>query len=71
LPAGQAYPPLAICPINRACNMHNAHSMELLGRIATAFGISLVLTLLLLLIYQDDSAQAANGPSSATIAESR
>lgn len=51
--------------------MQNAHSMELLGRIAVAFGISLVLTLLLLLIYQDDSAQAANGPSSATIAGSR
>ena len=32
--------------------------MELLGRVATAIGISLVLTLLLLVLYQDDSAQA-------------
>jgi hypothetical protein len=32
--------------------------MELLGRVAVAFGISLVLTLLLLVLYQDDSARA-------------
>ena len=28
--------------------------MELLGRVATAVGISLVLTLLMLVLYQDD-----------------
>jgi hypothetical protein len=32
--------------------------MELLGRVAAAIGISLVLTLLLLVLYQDDAAQA-------------
>ena len=32
--------------------------MELLGRVAAALGISLVLTLLLLVLYQDDTAQA-------------
>ena len=31
--------------------------MELLGRLGVALGISLVLTLLLLVLYQDDSAQ--------------
>lgn len=30
---------------------------ELLGRLGAAIGISLVLTLLLLVLYQDDSAQ--------------
>jgi hypothetical protein len=32
--------------------------MELLGRLGVAVGISLVLTLLLLVLYQDDAAQA-------------
>ena len=32
--------------------------IELLGRLGAALGISLVLTLLLLVLYQDDSAQA-------------
>ena len=32
-------------------------SMELLGRVATALGISLLLTLLLLVLYQDDQTQ--------------
>jgi hypothetical protein len=32
--------------------------MELLGRVLAALGISLVLTLLLLVLYQDDSQQA-------------
>jgi hypothetical protein len=32
--------------------------MELLGRLAAVVGISLVLTLLLLVLYQDDAAQA-------------
>lgn len=31
--------------------------MELLGRLGVAIGISLVLTLLMLVLYQDDSAQ--------------
>jgi hypothetical protein len=31
--------------------------MELLGRVGAALGISLVLTLLLLVLYQDDSQQ--------------
>ena len=31
--------------------------MELLGRVLVALGISLVLTLLLLVLYQDDSQQ--------------
>ena len=35
--------------------MQNARSMELLGRIATALGISLVLTLLMMAFYQDDA----------------
>jgi hypothetical protein len=37
--------------------------MELLGRLAAVIGISLVLTLLLLVLYQDDSAAAALGPA--------
>jgi hypothetical protein len=32
--------------------------MELLGRLATVVGITLALTLLLLVLYQDDTAQA-------------
>jgi hypothetical protein len=33
--------------------------MELLGRVAAALGISLILTLLLLVLYQDDGQQEA------------
>jgi len=39
--------------------------MELLGRLGAALGISLVLTLLLLVLYQDDSVQMQ--PETATI----
>jgi len=52
--------------------MQNTKSMELLGRIAAAMGISLVLTILMMALYQDDaprSAQAQLEP--ATIAGSR
>ena len=40
--------------------------MELLGRLGVALGISLVLTLLLLVLYQDDSAQAMQPEPSMT-----
>ena len=40
-------------------------NMELLGRVCTALGISLVLTLLLLVLYQDD-AQQQPGPAAMT-----
>ena len=46
-----------MCGFNRTdSGIPYAHfkGMELLGRIATALGISLVLTLLLLAFYQDD-----------------
>ena len=36
--------------------------MELLGRVCAALGISLVLTLLLLVLYQDDSQQQGPAP---------
>ena len=36
-------------------------NMELLGRVCAALGISLVLTLLLLVLYQDDAQQATVG----------
>ena len=39
--------------------------MELLGRVCAALGISLVLTLLLLVLYQDDP-QAQMAPSAMT-----
>ena len=35
--------------------MHSVHTMELLGRVAAALGISLVLTLLMMALYQDDT----------------
>ncbi len=35
---------------------------SLAGRLATAIGISLVLTLLLLVLYQDDATQAQQDP---------
>ena len=37
--------------------MHWLRDMELLGRVLAALGISLVLTLLLLVLYQDDGQQ--------------
>ena len=36
--------------------------MELLGRVGAVVGISLVITLLLLVLYQDDGIQAQQGP---------
>jgi hypothetical protein len=41
--------------------MHSAPTMELLGRIATAMGISLVLTILMMALYQDDAPRGAAG----------
>ena len=41
--------------------------MELLGRLGVAIGISLVLTLLLLVLYQDDSTQLQ--PETASITQ--
>lgn len=43
-------------------------NMELLGRVLAALGISLVLTLLLLVLYQDDS-QAAQPATPAAITQ--
>ena len=43
-------------------------NMELLGRVLAALGISLVLTLLLLVLYQDDS-QAAQPVAPAAITQ--
>jgi hypothetical protein len=40
--------------------------MELLQRLGVAIGISLVLTLLLLVLYQDDGSQAQEQPASIT-----
>lgn len=40
-------------------------NMELFGRVCVALGISLVLTLLLLVLYQDDTQQQA-GPAAMT-----
>ena len=40
--------------------------MELLGRVFTAVGISLVLTLLLLVLYQDDSQAQMPEPAAMT-----
>lgn len=37
--------------------MQLKRNMELLGRVCAALGISLVLTLLLLVLYQDDAPQ--------------
>jgi hypothetical protein len=39
--------------------MQRAHTMELIGRLAAALGISLVLTLLMMALYQDDSPRRA------------
>ena len=43
--------------------------MELLGRLGAAIGISLVLTLLLLVLYQDDGVQMQMEPDSTTITQ--
>jgi hypothetical protein len=61
---------LLICVISIVCTAGIAYAllrgMELLGRLAAVVGISLVLTLLLLVLYQDDSVQAQEpGPSTA------
>ena len=40
--------------------------MELLGRVLAALGISLVLTLLLLVLYQDDASQQQAVPAGIT-----
>lgn len=42
---------------------------ELLARLGAAIGISLVLTLLLLVLYQDDSVQMQQAPASLTISQ--
>lgn len=44
-----------------ALDMREPGSMELLGRVCAALGISLVLTLLLAILYQDEG-QGAQGP---------
>lgn len=41
-------------------------NMELLGRVCAALGISLVLTLLLLVLYQDDSQAQMPEPAAMT-----
>lgn len=41
-----------------ASEMQLMRNMELLGRVCAALGISLVLTLLLIVLYQDDAPQA-------------
>ena len=52
----------AICIVGVTCSAGIAYAlqqgMELLGRLAAVVGISLVLTLLLLVLYQDDAALA-------------
>jgi hypothetical protein len=42
---------------------------ELLARLGAAIGISLVLTLLLLVLYQDDGVQMQQDPASITISQ--
>lgn len=53
---------VAICAVCAVCAAGIPyallHRMELLGRLAAVVGITLVLTLLLLVLYQDDSAAA-------------
>ena len=49
-----------------ASEMHWPMNMELLGRVGAALGISLVLTLLLLVLYQDDTQQQ---PAPSTISQ--
>ena len=43
--------------------------MELLGRVCTALGISLVLTLLLLVLYQDDPQAQMERPQPAAMTQ--
>jgi hypothetical protein len=47
----------------------SASMMELLGRLGTALGISLVLTLLLLVLYQDDGPQLQQQPTTIAISQ--
>ena len=47
-----------------------SESMELLSRLFAVVGISLALTLLLLVLYQDDAAQAQEQMSALTISQS-
>jgi hypothetical protein len=44
-----------------------SNGMELLGRLGAALGISLILTLLLLMLYQADGVQA--GPETAAVSQ--
>ena len=64
---------LLICGISIICTAGIAYAilrgMELLGRLAAVVGITLVLTLLLLVLYQDDSAQAQEPGPSTTITQ--
>lgn len=48
-----------------ASEMQLHMNMELFGRVCVALGISLILTLLLLVLYQDDTQQQA-GPAAMT-----
>ena len=49
--------------------MHSFNGMELIGRIAAAMGISLVLTILLMALYQGDQTGVAQQAAPTTIAE--
>lgn len=64
---------LLICGISIICTAGIAYAilrgMELLGRLAAVIGITLVLTLLLLVLYQDDAAQAQEPGPSTTITQ--
>ena len=52
-----------------ASEMQKMRNMELLGRVCAALGISLVLTLLLLVLYQDDAQQVQSATNTqATVA---
>ena len=58
--------PIRACSAGKKAGIRVAlqQGMELLGRVATAVGISLVLTLLMLVLYQDDGAQLQPAPAS-------
>ena len=47
----------------------SASMIELLSRLGVALGISLVLTLLLLVLYQDDGTQAQDQPADIAITQ--
>jgi hypothetical protein len=47
----------------------SARMTELLARLGAAIGISLVLTLLMLVLYQDDSVQMQQDPARMTISQ--